>query len=259
MRETLLAPAEEPGLWTPQGEGTRLVDAGGLTLVLRHERATVERIRLAPGEVPAAVARARAIARRHGMEEVVWWAGELSRPRGLAQALTQEGLVPFAEEPLLVTLTTQHAPARPEGVEGVEVRRVEDLETYRRALEVDWEAWDVPEGARERRRADAAAAWERIRAGDAVEIHLALVDGRPAGFSRLVALPAAGVLMGGAVAPWARGRGAYRALVRVRWDASAARGVPRLVTSAGAMSRPVLEGLGFTRIGEVRLFSDPSL
>ena len=256
MREALLAPAEEPGLWTPQGEGTRLVDAGGLTLVLRHERATVERIRLAPGEMPAAVARARVIARRHGMEEVVWWAGELSRPRDLAQALAREGLVPFAEEPLLVTLTTDHAPAR---AEEVEVRRVEDLETYRRALEVDWDAWDIPEDARERRRAGAAAAWERIRAGDAVEIHLALIDGRPAGFSRLVALPAAGVLMGGAVVPWARGRGAYRALVRARWDASVARGVPRLVTSAGAMSRPVLEGLGFTGIGEVRLFSDPFL
>ena len=117
------------------------------------------------------------------------------------------------------------------------MRRVEDLATYRRALEVDWDAWDIPEGSRARRRLSAEADWERSRAEGSVDVHLALVDGRPAGFSRLVALPAAGVLMGGAVAPWARGRGAYRALVRARWDASAARGVPRLVTSAGAMSR----------------------
>lgn len=256
MRETLLAPAEEPGLWTPPGARTRLIDGGGFTLVARHERATVEGIRLDAGTVPAAVARARALARRHGMAEVVWWVGELSRPMGLAGVLAGEGLVPFDEEPLLVTLTIDRAPERPEGVE---VRPVEDLATFRLALEVDWEAWDIPEEARERRRASAEADWERARAGGIVALHLAYVDGRPAGFSRLVALPAAGVLMGGAVVPWARGRGAYRALVRARWDASVARGVPRLVTSAGAMSRPVLERLGFTRLGEVRLLRDPLL
>ncbi|MBJ7457535.1 MAG: GNAT family N-acetyltransferase [Thermoleophilia bacterium] len=254
MHEALLAPAEEPGLWTPQGEGTRLVAGGGFTLVVRHERATVEGIRLGAGAVPAAVIRARSLARESGMGDLVWWVGELSEPPGLAGALAAEGLVPFEEEPLLVTLTTERAPER---VGGVEVRRVEDLAGFRRAREVDWEAWDIPEASRERRRLSAEADWERIRSGGSIDIHLALVDGRPAGFSRLVHLPAAGVLMGGAVAPWARGRGAYRALVRARWDASAARGVPRLVTSAGAMSRPVLEGLGFRRIGEVRLLRDP--
>ena len=113
---------------------------------------------------------------------------------------------------------------------------------HRLALEVDWEAWDIPEELRERRRASVASDWERARAGGVVAVHLAFVDGRPAGFSRLVALPAVGVLMGGAVVPWARGRGAYRALVRARWDASAAAGCQRLVASAGAMSRPAPRG-----------------
>ena len=189
MRETLLAPAEEPGLWTPRGEGTRLVAGDGFTLVVRHERATVECVRLAAGAVPAAVDRARALARRHGMDDLVWWAGELSRPAGLAEALAREGLVPFDEEPLLVTLTTDRAPER---AEGVEVRRVEDLATYRLALEVDWEAWDIPEGSRARRRLSAEADWERSRAEGSVDVHLAIVHGRPAGFSRLVVLPAAG-------------------------------------------------------------------
>lgn len=253
MRDTLLALAEEPGLWTPHGPAVRVVHADGFTLIARHERGTVERIAIADGDVPAAVERARVLARGCGIEDLVWWVGELSRPTGLVGALRDEGLVPFEEEPLLVTLTTDHEPPRPEGVE---VIAVEDLETFRAALEVDWEAWDIPEPSRARSRLTTAETWERERAWGRIDVHLALVDGRPAGFSRLVALPTAGVLMGGAVLPWARGRGAYRALVRARWDASAARGVPRLVTSAGAMSAPVLRRLGFVAMGEVHLLRD---
>lgn len=117
----------------------------------------------------------------------------------------------------------------------------------------------MPEAARERRRAPAAASWESQEASGVIEHHLARVDGRPAGFGRLVATGPAGVLMGGSVAPWARGRGAYRALMRSRWEASVARGTPRLVTSAGAMSAPVLARLGFARIGEVHLLRDPAV
>lgn len=256
MDPDLLGPAEEPGLWTPPGPATRIVDGAGFTLVARHERATVERIRLGAGEVAGAVHRARSLARAFGVEEVVWWAGELSEPADLVARLRDRGLEPFAEEPLLLTLTTDHEPPP---AEGVEVIRVDDLETFRTALEVDSEAWGIPETARARRRLTAAATWEHERASGRIDVHLAVIDGRPAGFSRLVALPAAGILMGGAVLPWARGRGAYRALVRARWDASAARGVPRLLTSAGAMSAPILRGLGFEPIGEVHLLHDPLL
>jgi GNAT superfamily N-acetyltransferase len=63
-------------------------------------------------------------------------------------------------------------------------------------------------------------------------------------------------LMGGAVLPEARGRGMYRALVRARWDHAVARGTPLLVVQAGPMSAPVLDGLGFERHGQIRLFAD---
>ena len=62
--------------------------------------------------------------------------------------------------------------------------------------------------------------------------------------------------MGGAVLPELRRRGAYRALVRARWEHAAERGTPLLVVQAGAMSAPVLDGLGFVRHGEIRLFVD---
>ena len=256
VHRDLRATAEEPGLRTPLTPGTRILRGDGFHLVARHERATVEGIRLARGGVAAGVERARALARAHGVVEVVWWAGELSRPAGLREGLLAAGLVPYEEEPLLVTLTTDRPPP---AVAGVEVRRVEDLAGYREALEVDWEAWDVPDDVRERGRGSAAAAWAAQRESGVVEHHVAVVDGRVAGFGRLVATDAAGMLMGGAVLPWARGRGAYRALVHARWEASAARGTPRLLTAAGAMSTPVLERIGFARIGEVRLLRDPLL
>jgi len=67
---------------------------------------------------------------------------------------------------------------------------------------------------------------------------------------------AGAALTGGAVAPWARGRGAYRALVAARWDDAVARGTPVLVTQAGPMSRPILGRLGFREVCEIRILVD---
>ena len=53
-----------------------------------------------------------------------------------------------------------------------------------------------------------------------------------------------------------RGRGAYRALVRARWDVAVERGTPALTVSAGAMSRPILERLGFVTVGFAHGLSD---
>ncbi|HEY6054335.1 MAG TPA: hypothetical protein VIU86_10415, partial [Gaiellaceae bacterium] len=63
-------------------------------------------------------------------------------------------------------------------------------------------------------------------------------------------------LIGGGVLPWARGRGAYRALVRARWEAASAQGTPALVVVAGAMSRPILERLGFEPVSRIEILLD---
>jgi predicted GNAT superfamily acetyltransferase len=56
-------------------------------------------------------------------------------------------------------------------------------------------------------------------------------------------------LIAGSTAPWARGRGLYRALVRARWDYAVERGTPALVTEAiVATSYPILQRLGFTEV-----------
>lgn len=63
-------------------------------------------------------------------------------------------------------------------------------------------------------------------------------------------------LFGGATLPDARGRGAYRALIRARWEYARASRAPALLTQAGAMSRPILERLGFRRIGHIHMLED---
>ena len=60
-------------------------------------------------------------------------------------------------------------------------------------------------------------------------------------------------LIAGATAPWARGRGLYRALVRARWDYAVARGTPALVTEAMVdTSYPILQRLGFVEVCTVQ-------
>jgi hypothetical protein len=58
------------------------------------------------------------------------------------------------------------------------------------------------------------------------------------------------------VLPEARGHGCYRALVRARWDDGVARGTPALVVQAGAMSQPILEGLGFEPVATMHVLVD---
>jgi len=68
---------------------------------------------------------------------------------------------------------------------------------------------------------------------------------------------AAGInLFGGAVLPTGRGRGVYRALTLARWGEAVERGRPALTVQAERMSMPILSKLGFTKVGEVRIYVD---
>ena len=63
-------------------------------------------------------------------------------------------------------------------------------------------------------------------------------------------------LAGGSTREEMRGRGAYRALVRARWDAAVERGTPALTVGAESMSRPILERLGFIDVGWTGCLTD---
>jgi len=88
-------------------------------------------------------------------------------------------------------------------------------------------------------------------------MYLAEIGGRPVAYGvmrRTYCGP--WLLAGGVTLPEARGHGAYRALVRERWDAALAIGAPALVTQAQAASRPILERLGFRSAGSIAVLID---
>jgi len=250
VQSILIELAEEPGLWIPQDPASDTIVADGYVVVTWGKRATVERIRLSADAVPAALELTRALP---GQDRVTWWVGEHSTPAGLAEQLLAAGLEPDAEAPELTSLTIA---SRPAGEPAVEVLHVSTFEEYLRAMELDWEVWDLPADVRETRRAKVAEHWQMIVADGRVSHYLALVDGEPAGFGRVVFTPWAGILMGGATLPAARGRGVYTSLVHARWNEAVERGTPRITVSAGAMSAPILKRLGFAVIGKVRLLVD---
>jgi predicted acetyltransferase len=82
------------------------------------------------------------------------------------------------------------------------------------------------------------------------------MDGRIVGAGTSTYLSRGVTLNGGSVAPDARGRGAYRALVRARWDDAVERGTPVLVTQAGRMSAPILLRLGFEEATRIHVLID---
>jgi GNAT superfamily N-acetyltransferase len=252
VEATLLELAEEPGLWLPPEPTHDVVVADGYCVVTYGRSVWVHRIRLAEGAVAAAVEDVRSLLRARGLDEVTWWVGERSAPADLAERLAGLGLE--ADDP--AQMTTLAIESEPGGTPQVEVRRVESFDDYLIALEIDWTAFDLPAEERGQRRAAARAAWPLIVADGRSSVYLAHLEGEPVGFARAVFAPWAALLLGGATLPQARGRGVYTALVHARWREAVARGVPRLVVSAGPMSAPILEKLGFTRLGRVRLLRD---
>ena len=160
MKTRLLELAEEPGVWTPPGPETEVVDGDGYRVVVRGRSATVERIRLGGDQdVARALEETRQLARERGLERMVWWTGELSTPDGLAEHLTELGLTPDPDTPALTTVAITSPPrGTAAGSAEVEVRRVTDLDVFLSALEVDWEVWGLDADARQRRRARARGA-----------------------------------------------------------------------------------------------------
>jgi GNAT superfamily N-acetyltransferase len=239
--------AEDTIAWLLPQPGYETVDRGDLFLAVAPHNATVQRIRL--GDVEEAVAWARENAGRSTIE---WWLGWSSTPADAAERLLAAGLVRDS----VPTLTGMTCATPPPAVPEIDVRPLETADDYLAAVQVDWEVWDLSTEERAGRLENEVQRFDEIQASGVVH-HFAAYDGeRPIGFGRAVDMAGGVALMGGAVLPDARGRGAYRALVRARWDHAAERETPLLVVQAGDLSAPVLEGLGFERHGEIRLYVD---
>jgi hypothetical protein len=121
----------------------------------------------------------------------------------------------------------------PPAVEGVEVRAVETLEEYAAVRELGWDLLGLSEEDRAEPRARLQATWNDYQDVDIFNF-AAFVDGRVVAAGGVQFTPYGAYLAGGSTHPDYRGRGCYRAIVRARWDAAAARDTPLLRRPSGS-------------------------
>lgn len=250
--------AEHSNTYTPLGIGERRLEDPRFVVWWIEASpnpwsTVVQRLRLGD-DVEEDVAEIRALLDRLGRPTACQWeVSHSATPPDLHERLLALG---FRDdpEPYVVGMTLEHEP--PPIPDGVVVRRVESLDDYVASQEIARTAFGVPEADRERMRARDADGFAQLLASPYAAVYLAEVDGAPAASARATFADAGVVLNSGATHPRARGRGAYRALVRARWNEGRRRGTPALVTQAGAQSRPILRRLGFVEVAELRVLLD---
>ena len=233
----------------------------------RPARSEVEGVRRDPARSPAAsgwssperveesqiehlVDAVRQALRLEERERAIWSVPEASAPAGLAQRLLALGMRPD-DVPGREARHAQMACVKkpPPGPPDLVVRPAETFDEFRAALLVAPEAFGMDEPARKSFEEQAEHLWPFRSAPGSTHTFVALADGGVVAFAGARYGRTAVYLAGGGTHPDYRGRGAYRALVRARWEAAAARGTPVLTVGAGAMSRPILERLGFSIVG----------
>jgi Acetyltransferase (GNAT) family len=256
---SLEALAEDIETLLPMPDSAERVELPDCVLVawpwIAPPAAAVHRLRFAADAVERRISEIRAWFRERDRDRFTWWVGDSATPADLADRLRAAGAEPWADEPLIATMLTTEAPP---AVEGVEVVRVTTFEQFVLSHEISWEAADRPEELRARGRERLEARWQELRRREHEVTYLALLDGRPVASGSMIYCPFAGFLSGAATLADARGHGAFRALVRARWDEMERRGHPALVVGAGGMSRPILERIGFRVVAETRVLVDRS-
>jgi GNAT superfamily N-acetyltransferase len=247
--------AAEPFVFVPRISTTEWIDGEGYRLACGASvwMNTVDYIRTTEAALPAAVDHVRRELVRRDRSWAQWMIAPATEPSNAEECLLALGLtpatgVPYEHRSALLALVEEPPP----GPSDVVARPIESADVDA-AVAVQMEAFgesrfdEVP---------IRAAAWRRTAAGGVVESYGVWIDGQLSAIARAAFAPRGAFLMGGCVLPAFRGRGAYRALVRARWDAAVRRGTPALVTHAGKMSRPILERLGFEDVGELRVLVD---
>jgi hypothetical protein len=242
--------AEYPNSFGPLGPHDERIDSGRYTLCMAAGRKwnTVQRQRFPLEEIDDVIAEVRAALRERGRNQTQWEVGS-SAPPGLVEALLERGIVKD-RDPYAVALVLTREP--PVVASAFTARRVETFEEFAAANAVQWEAFEMPED-------DVSEAREllpRSYRETVTVMHAVWLDGEIVCAGTSAPTEHGLLLYGGATVPRARGRGAYKALNRARWEEASARGNPVLITQGGSMSRPILEKLGFERVGEVHMLLD---
>jgi hypothetical protein len=244
--------AEYPNSFGPLAPGDERIDTDRYTLCLGAGSTwnTVQRQRFPLERVDEVLAEVRAKLRARRRTKTQWEVGS-SAPPGLVDALLERGLVPDKDPYAVALVLTEEPPAI---APIFAARRVETLEELEAASRVQWEAFEAtPEEIEEARRLLPGRFRDSPNLRHAVWLGL---DGEIVCTGTASPTEHGLLLYGGSTLASARGRGAYRALIRARWDDAVALGTPALITQGGSMSRPILERLGFERVGEVHVLVD---
>lgn len=254
MTPTPEAMAEDWLALLPARAGEELIVRPGSTIWIggpgtHPELTLVLRLRLSPDEVAREVDQVAALLRARGRIAVNWYVGWSATPPDLVARLLAAGLERYEEEEVVALALRQPLPAM---ATRVTARRAESIDDYVRAFELSHAVFQERVETDAERRLRAAERLAQHQAGEGA-LFVAERDGEvvAVGSSRYAA--SAVVLAGGATHPAHRGLGAYRALVAARHADAIARGTPTLVIQAGRESRPIVERLGFERLGTLQI------
>jgi hypothetical protein len=243
--------AEYPNSFGPLGPDDERIETARFTLCMGPGKTwnTVQRQRLTAQEVDDVLAEVRSLLRARGRGKTQWEVGSSAEPPDLVDLLLERGLVPD-KDPYAVALVLREAPPPP--APGIVARQVETFEEYAAANEVQWQAFEMPEDEVAEGRGLLAQRWREAPS----IMHAAWLEDELVCAGTCAPTSHGLLLYGGATVSRARGRGAYRALLRARWDEAVGRGTPVLITQGGSMSRPILERLGFEPVGHVHMLLD---
>ncbi len=194
---------------------------------------------------------AREVERFAGLGPWEWKIYSYDRPPDLADRLRQAGFVPEDEETLLVAPIAALALDGPLPA-GVGLRPVDDEAGVEALVRVHDEVFGGDHAALGRR------LLEDVRAGRAAAV-VAFAGDRPICSARVEFNEGAefASLYGGGTVPEWRRRGVVRAIVAYRAALASARGYRYLQTDASDDSRPILERLGFVKLGTTTPFIHP--
>jgi hypothetical protein len=242
--------AEYPNSFGPLGPGDERIESERYTLCMGAGASwnTVQRQRFPLDEADDVLAEVRATLRERGRTKTQWEVGSTA-PEGLVDALLERGLRRDRDPYAVALVLTREPPPVPAGVVA---RRVETYEEFLAANEVQWEAFE----ATTQEIAEARNVLEERWRESPVLRHAVWLEGELVSTGTAAPTAHGLLLYGGATKTSARGRGAYRALLHARWDEAVSLGTPALITQGGSMSRPILERVGFERVGEVHMLLD---
>lgn len=243
--------AVKPFRGVPLPPDMRQIEAGGAVLNLnRGNGAQLVHLEADSFDVGETVAAIRALARRHGKATLAWWI--TSADAWAVAELEAAGLanrdVP-GYEAVLHALALVTDPVR-EAPDDVAADVVTTWEQYSKFYDVIAEVFGTPPVADDVRR----ERWKTYGLRGCTVV--ASVEGRVVGAANAGYAPTALTLLAGAVLPEARGRGVYTAMVHARWRIAVERRTPALTITAGRMSRPICERMGFQYLEPISIFVD---